>query len=163
MSTAAALLFTIPMPTHRQVRCVCRNANHSSTQRMPRSTGCHVSPAASPLMRQERIFRRFTTSLFARAKGARGHDPTSARAASYALVLPGRWDGCFRRLWFRHDHSQYRDIQYDMQVTVGRSQWIWIIHTTPKSIQGSVQGARRVAILAAEKTIEDGGRGACAS
>ena len=58
---------------------------------------------------------------------------------------------------------QYRDIQYDMQVTVGRSQWIWIIHTTSKSIQGSVQGARRVAILAAEKTIEDGGRGACAS
>jgi hypothetical protein len=56
MSTAAALLFTIPMPTHRQVRCVmpkCKsqlNATNAAIYRVPRQPcGVAVDEAGAHL------------------------------------------------------------------------------------------------------------------
>ena len=56
MSTAAALLFTIQMPTHRQVRCVCRNAKsqlnatNAAIYRVPRQPcGLAVDEAGAHL------------------------------------------------------------------------------------------------------------------
>jgi hypothetical protein len=49
---------------------------------------------------------------------------------------------------------EHRGIQYEIKIAVGRSRWTWIVHTSPKLIQGSVEGPRRAAILADEKAID---------
>jgi hypothetical protein len=48
---------------------------------------------------------------------------------------------------------EHRGVRYEIKIAPGRGQWTWIVHTSPKSRQGSVEGPRRVAILAAEKAI----------
>src|SRR5262245_693135 len=48
---------------------------------------------------------------------------------------------------------EHRGVRYEIKIAPGRSQWTWVVHTSPKSRQGSVEGPRRVAILAAEKAI----------
>jgi hypothetical protein len=49
---------------------------------------------------------------------------------------------------------EHRGVKYEIKIAVGRSQWIWIVHTSPKPRHGSVEGPKRDAILAAEKAID---------
>ena len=49
---------------------------------------------------------------------------------------------------------EHRGVRYEIKVAIGRSQWIWIAHTPPKPREGSIEGAKRDAILAAEKAID---------
>src|SRR5262245_62536567 len=52
------------------------------------------------------------------------------------------------------DHVvEHRGVRYEIKIAPGRSQWTWIVHSSPKPKQGSVEGPRRIAILAAEKVI----------
>ena len=49
---------------------------------------------------------------------------------------------------------EHRGVKYEIKIAIGRSQWTWIVHTPPKSQGGSIGGAKRDAILAAEKAID---------
>ena len=49
---------------------------------------------------------------------------------------------------------EHRGIRYEIKVAIGRSQWTWIAHTPPKPREGSIEGAKRDATLAAEKAID---------
>jgi hypothetical protein len=49
---------------------------------------------------------------------------------------------------------EHRGVHYEIKIAVGRSCWTWIVHTSPKTIRGSIEGPRRAAILAAEKAID---------
>jgi len=49
---------------------------------------------------------------------------------------------------------EHRGVRYEIKIAVGRSQWTWIVHTSPKPLEGSIGGPKRDAILAAEKTID---------
>ena len=49
---------------------------------------------------------------------------------------------------------EHRGVRYEIKIAVGRSQWTWIAHTPPKPLEGSIAGAKRDAILAAEKAID---------
>jgi hypothetical protein len=49
---------------------------------------------------------------------------------------------------------EHRGVRYEIKVVIGRSQWTWIAHTPPKPREGSIEGAKRDAILAAEKAID---------
>jgi hypothetical protein len=49
---------------------------------------------------------------------------------------------------------EHRGVRYEIKIAPGRSQWTWVVHISPKPKQGSVEGPRRVAVLAAEKTID---------
>ena len=49
---------------------------------------------------------------------------------------------------------EHRGVRYEIKVAIGRSQWTWIAHTPPKPLEGSIEGAKRDAILAAEKAID---------
>jgi hypothetical protein len=48
---------------------------------------------------------------------------------------------------------EHRGVRYEIKIAVGRSQWTWIAHTPPKPLEGSIEGAKRDAILAAEKRL----------
>ena len=45
---------------------------------------------------------------------------------------------------------EHRGVKYDIKM----SQWTWIAHTPSKPLEGSIGGAKRDAILAAEKAID---------
>ena len=49
---------------------------------------------------------------------------------------------------------EHRGVTYEIKMAVGRSQWTWIVHTSPKPLEGLIGGAKRDAILAAEKAID---------
>ena len=49
---------------------------------------------------------------------------------------------------------EHRGVRYEIKVAVGRSQWTWMTHTPPKPLEGSIGGAKRDAVLAAEKAID---------
>jgi hypothetical protein len=49
---------------------------------------------------------------------------------------------------------EHRGVRNEIKIAVGRSQWTWIVHTSPKPLEGSIGGPKRDAILAAEKTID---------
>jgi hypothetical protein len=49
---------------------------------------------------------------------------------------------------------EHRGVRYEIKISVGRSQWIWIVHTSPKPRHGSIEGPKGDAILAAEKAID---------
>jgi hypothetical protein len=49
---------------------------------------------------------------------------------------------------------EHRGVRYEIKIAVGRSQWTWTAHTPPKPLEGSIGGAKRDAILAAEKAID---------
>ena len=49
---------------------------------------------------------------------------------------------------------EHRGVRYDIKVALGRNQWIWVAHISPKPRQGSIEGPRRLAVAAAEKAIE---------
>jgi hypothetical protein len=49
---------------------------------------------------------------------------------------------------------EHRGVRYQIKIAPGRRQWTWVVHTSPKPKQGSVEGPRRVAVLAAEKVID---------
>jgi hypothetical protein len=49
---------------------------------------------------------------------------------------------------------EHRGVRYEIKIAIGRSQWTWIVHTPPKPLEGSIEGAKRDAILAAEKAID---------
>ena len=49
---------------------------------------------------------------------------------------------------------EHRGVRYDIKVALGRNQWIWVAHISPKPRQGSIEGPRRLAVAAAEKVIE---------
>ena len=49
---------------------------------------------------------------------------------------------------------EHRGVRYDIKVALGRSQWVWVAHISPKPTQGSIEGPRRLAVAAAEKAIE---------
>ena len=49
---------------------------------------------------------------------------------------------------------EHRGVKYEIKIAIGRSQWTWIAHTPPKPREGSIEGAKRDAILAAEKAID---------
>ena len=48
---------------------------------------------------------------------------------------------------------EHRGVRYEIKIAVGRSQWTWVVHTPPRPLEGSIGGAKRDAILAAEKAI----------
>jgi hypothetical protein len=52
---------------------------------------------------------------------------------------------------------EHRGVRYEIKIAPGRRQWTWVVHTSPKPKQGSVEGPRRVAVLAAEKMTTGGG------
>src|SRR5262245_7326276 len=40
------------------------------------------------------------------------------------------------------DHVvEHRGVLYEIKIARGRSQWTWIVHTSPKPKQGSIEGA----------------------
>ena len=49
---------------------------------------------------------------------------------------------------------EHRGVRYEIKIAVGRSQWIWIVHTPTRPLEDSIGGAKRDAILAAEKAID---------
>jgi hypothetical protein len=49
---------------------------------------------------------------------------------------------------------EHRGVRYEIKVAIGRSQWTWIAYISPKSLEGSIAGPKREAILAAEKAID---------
>ena len=49
---------------------------------------------------------------------------------------------------------EHRGVRYEIKVAIGRSQWTWIAHISPKSLEGSIAGPKRDAIIAAEKAID---------
>jgi hypothetical protein len=49
---------------------------------------------------------------------------------------------------------EHRGVRYEIKIAVGRSQWTWIVHIPPRPLEGSIGGAKRDAILAAEKAID---------
>ena len=49
---------------------------------------------------------------------------------------------------------EHRGVRYEIKVAIGRSQWTWIAHISPKSLEGSIADPKRDAILAAEKAID---------
>jgi hypothetical protein len=48
---------------------------------------------------------------------------------------------------------EHRGVRYEIKIAPGRGQWTWVAHISPKPKQGSVEGSRRAAVLAAEKVI----------
>jgi hypothetical protein len=48
---------------------------------------------------------------------------------------------------------QYRGIEYDIRVGIGRNEWVWVIHTR-KPRQGKSIGSRNTAVFHAEKAID---------
>ena len=49
---------------------------------------------------------------------------------------------------------EHRGVKYEIKIAVGRSQWTWIAHISPNPLEGSIAGAKREAILVAEKAID---------
>jgi hypothetical protein len=49
---------------------------------------------------------------------------------------------------------EHRGVKYEIKIAIGRSQWTWIAYISPKSLEGSIAGPKRDAILAAEKAID---------
>jgi hypothetical protein len=48
---------------------------------------------------------------------------------------------------------RFRGIDFDIKIGVGKSQWIWVIHT-PTPRQGRVTGPRARAVTAAKRAID---------
>ena len=48
---------------------------------------------------------------------------------------------------------EHRSVRYEIKMAVGRNQWTWIVHTTPKPKQGSVDGPRREARICTANTV----------
>src|SRR5262249_39752077 len=65
--------------------------------------------------------------------------------SSYRLrwVLSSLW-GCV---------MEHRGVRYEIKISPGRNEWTWVAYTSPRPKQGSVQGSREAAVLAAEKVI----------
>jgi hypothetical protein len=49
---------------------------------------------------------------------------------------------------------EHRGVRYEIKIALGKNRWTWIVHTSPKSRQGSIEGPRRDAVAAAEKVID---------
>jgi hypothetical protein len=50
---------------------------------------------------------------------------------------------------------EHRGVRYEIKMAIGKNQWTWIVHTSPSSRQGSIEGTRQAAIRAAERTINN--------
>ena len=48
---------------------------------------------------------------------------------------------------------EHRGVRYEIKRAIGKNQWVWIVHSSPRPRQGSIEGTRQAAILAAERTI----------
>ena len=49
---------------------------------------------------------------------------------------------------------EHRGVRYEVKMSIGgKNQWIWIVHTSPRPRQGSIEGTRQAAILAAQRAI----------
>ena len=48
---------------------------------------------------------------------------------------------------------EHRGVRYEIKKAIERNQWIWIVHTSPRSRQGQIEGTRQAAILVAERAI----------
>ena len=48
---------------------------------------------------------------------------------------------------------QYRDIAFDIKVSIERGEWVWVVHT-PKPRQGKLTGPREAVVLHAKSAID---------
>ena len=48
---------------------------------------------------------------------------------------------------------EHRCVRYEIKRAIGKNQWVWIVHSSPRPRQGSIEGTRQAAVLAAERTI----------
>jgi hypothetical protein len=49
---------------------------------------------------------------------------------------------------------EQRGVRYEIKVGIEKSHWVWIVHTSPTPRQGSVEGTRQAAIVAAQRAID---------
>jgi hypothetical protein len=99
---------------------------------------------------------RSISSSLLRPQSSRPKFPQEARAAIATmrclLLIPLKnWDAAYSHGGLRHGAS---GVRYEIKIAPGRRQWAWVVHISPKPKQGSAEGPRRVAILAAEKMID---------
>jgi hypothetical protein len=50
---------------------------------------------------------------------------------------------------------EHRGVRYEIKVGIAKSHWVWIVHISPTPRQGSVEGTRQDAIIAAQRAIND--------
>jgi hypothetical protein len=48
---------------------------------------------------------------------------------------------------------EHRGVRYEIKKGIERNRWVWIVHTSPIPREGSIEGTRQAAILAAERSI----------